>query len=106
MSRAYFLQPKAAYWNTVPNWYNVAYLRSGTYKGMGQQDSSGLPSAQTLVNLPLSSPAAVDPYQYIAGTAPGIPTGGTTFSPFTNYLPWIIGGVLVVLILSGAGGRR
>lgn len=91
------------------NLYDVAYRRTGIYKGMGQ----GIDTS-TLWNLPNTSPlasaygsnfgeAALQPgagwmvpsafYQ----TAPG--AGGTNIS---SYLPWMIGGgLLLVLLLAG-----
>ena len=82
-----------------PNYYNIGYRRSGTYKGMGAlgqgcdvltDPTCGITSLQQ-TELQQTYPGM------LSSTA--ISPGGTT----TNWLPWILGGALVLVLI---GGRR
>ena len=120
---AWTLQPRS--WMQVirPNLYNLAYRRTGAYKGMGALGQPEL--AQTGAPCPMSPgcPGYVDPYQNLSTAMEGVLTGQNVFmttdaynqllrssatatpAPVTNYLPWILG-IGLLLVLAAGGGRR
>lgn len=133
---AWTLQPRNYMQAIRPNLYNVAYKRTGTYKGMGQtpgdfvSDGSSGTIPMTSGSCPGSPgcPGYVMPDQNLATAMESVQmTGQTTFigsgaynqllnasvvpaattSTFQKWLPLIIaGGAVAVLLLTDSGGRR
>lgn len=105
---AWMLQPKSFYQAMRPNFYTVAYRRSGAYKGMGSlgQDSTttimssgGYFGVPTEVGTGGSTVVAVNPF--------GLDLPATTpTQPASTTPPWLIPGLLGVLALALVGGRR
>ena len=106
---AWMLQPKSFYQAMRPNFYTVAYRRSGAYKGMGSlgQDTStttimssgGYYGPPTEVGTGGSTVVAVNPFGLdLPATPPTQP------APATPSL--LIPGLLFVLVIALAGGRR
>ena len=100
----WMLQPHNMTQIVRPNLYRVDYGRVGAYKGMGGlgQDVTDLPittgqAAYIQANYP--TVAAYDPAAGAGGMISATPTPTTT-----NYLPWILGGIVVLALF--AGGRR
>lgn len=96
---AWMLQPKSFYQAMRPNFYTVAYRRSGAYKGMGSLGQASTDTS-TLFNLPLVGPYTVGSpaaFQNAPGLLP-VPAGTTVTPDLTQYTPWIIVFGLVVLL--------
>ena len=115
---AWMLQPKSFYQAMRPNFYSVAYRRTGAYKGMGSlgQDSStttlnypGMPTTQDmLLNLPMTGPYTSQSLVTSAGLTPATMqsavSSGLTAGVYQNML--IIAGAAVLLMLLLDGRRR
>lgn len=118
---AWMLQPHDYTQIVRRNLYSMPYRRTGAYKGMGQagsQDLSWLPDLGPVPSPPpltstgtymtSAGPVNVSDGVYMGSTYPGSPVGygapatGSTTS--MAWLPWVIGGVLVLGLI--AGGRR
>jgi hypothetical protein len=125
----WMLQPKNSMQVLQPNWYNVAYRRTGTYKGMGQLTRPGSswigyglgqigPCDPTdvncmLANLPMVNPTfptTVSPLQLSAALTPGasapslVPTTSST-GLSTGTVLLIAGGVVIFLLVMMAAKR-
>jgi len=109
------LQPRNWAQTKRPNLYNVNYGRVGTYKGMGGlgQDNIDPAMAAALTRDEQIKAAAAQKAWETGGTVvdPGyvqLPSGqviGPVMpSTMTQYLPWIIGGGVLLMML--AAGRR
>lgn len=102
------------------NLYNVAYRRSGAYKGMGQMVGAQCPSFEQLMGVvdpadPCQAGSAGTAEGSTAGVVPGTPASAWGSAPTasgapaasgltipSNALPWVIGGgLLFVLLLAG-----
>ena len=128
---SYVRQPFNSAQTWKPNWYNVNYRRTGTYKGFGQGGidpylASDLAAQAGILPGETSVSANLYPYGVFASggtnitgnvstpSMPGAPAatlGGATYYPsapagagtgtLTQYLPWILGGgVLLIVILA------
>lgn len=121
------LQPKSFYQAIRPNFYTVAYRRSGAYKGMGSlgQGTSttvlnypGMPTTEDasvtpftpdmLLNLPMTGPYTSQPLLTSAGLAPATMqsavTAGLTRGVYQNAL--IMAGLVVLAFVLLDGRRR
>ena len=123
---AWTLQPRSYMQVIRPNLYNLAYRRTGAYKGMGSLGQVEVPPPGTTGGPCPGSPGCpgyVDPYQNLSTTMEGVLIGQNVFmttdaynqllrgsvtqpaTTITNYLPWILG-VGLLLVLAASGGRR
>lgn len=96
---AWMLQPKSFYQAMRPNFYTVAYRRSGAYKGMGSLGQDSV-STDVLANLPLVGPYTVGSSQSLPASGAFMPvTSGTTTT--TPSAPWMViaAGLLVLLAM-------
>lgn len=121
---AWTLQPRSYMQAIRPNLYNIAYRRTGAYKGMGSLGQEPPDLSAACPGTP-GCPGYVDPYQNLSTLTEGVLSGQNvivsadaysqmlkagltqpaTISTLTKWMPWILGGVLVVVFL-GIGGRR
>ena len=90
---AWMLQPHEYTQIIRRNLYSMPYRRTGAYKGMGQYTDPNVEAPLAEQYPGMTFPAALYP-----SATPAAPTA------WTQYLPWIIGGVLVLGLI--AGGRR
>ena len=97
---AWTLQPRSYMEAIRPNLYNLAYRRTGSYKGMGQV------STADLLSLPLTGPytAPSTTLQTSAEFSPSVPSPIGLF--IQQYGLYVIGGIAFLALLSIAGGRR
>lgn len=117
------LQPKSFYQAIRPNFYTVAYRRSGAYKGMGSLGQGisttvlnypGMPTPEDasvtpdmLLNLPMTGPYTSQPLLTSAGLAPATMQSAVTAGLTTGvYQHALIMAGLVVLAFVLLDGRR
>lgn len=103
---AWTLQPKS--WMQVirPNLYDIAYRRTGAYKGMGALGQSIMPGDgmdTSLLNLPMTGTYTANPLQTSATFAPAVPNPVLLWFQQNTTLA-VIGGIAILALL--AGGRR
>ena len=98
--RPWILQPKNYNQVLTPNYYTIAYRRTGTYKGMGQAQAPSLAPGYA-PGSPQDQMAAC----VIGGGSPGDcvtalgQTGVLGLGTGTSIWPWVIGGVLLVALM-------
>jgi len=114
----YMLQPHNWTQSLRPNYYRVAYRRTGAYKGMGQADTGTIPFPWVDTGIvsppcmPTGSMGPLSPGQVWCATESGIPPTPVGTDPTTTLGYWIqqnptaiaigAGALLLVLML----GRR
>ena len=105
---AWMLQPRNYMQAMRPNWYNVAYRRTGAYKGMGALGQGQCPGTP-------GCPGYVDPQQSFSAIVQGLYSGqyaittpdGTGVShPPASSQPWLLYGVIALVALGIMGARR
>lgn len=110
---AWMLQPKSFYQAMRPNFYTVAYRRSGAYKGMGSlgQDTSADTSSTTTLQTGggyLGIPTMLGTDGTVVATNPfGLTPPTAAAQPVSAVPSWVVYAVLAgVGILVLRGGRR
>lgn len=123
----WMLQPHNYAQAVSPNHYNVAYRRTATYKGIGMHGLGQVacdPTTDPLCGLsanwysqltgPMGPNFTQTPSQLLQATQTQgqlfpstLPTGQQAAAALTqtNWLPWIAGGALLLVVMS-MGGRR
>jgi hypothetical protein len=113
---AYFLQPRNATQALEANWYNPTYRRTGAYKGLGRYRGLGQTSLDQVLSLPtqtvINTPAA--PFEYVLQDAPQsinpvtgqVSWTGSNTLDLTSFLPWILGGGLLIFLVMEVSGKR
>ena len=111
----WMLQPRNYMQAMRPNWYNVAYRRTGAYKGMGALGQGQCPGSP-------GCPGYVDPYNNLSTLMQGVLSGQNTiittdaFNQLTaasvthpsasTSTPWLLYGVIALVALGIMGARR